>query len=486
MKTKIISIPLTLFLATLACTFPLAAKPQPHIDSTVPLPENIVQPISSPAAETPATTMPQEPKSPETNDLIRQGASRSRLEPYEIDDIAIGHIEDETLCGEEWLANLDNESGEIILTLTYPAPLLPERLELYIGREAPGIRRIELLNSLSGLGKLIYESDQNIQADPLSGVCAQKLTIPASADFEVDKIFISFENPTAVAQLGAVEMLGRLDAYIEPPIFWRVPLPGTPAGLAINKNGLVFTATEPNGLFAYDMEGNQLKQFSVPNEAMLTDVAADPFGNLVAIDFTYGWFIVISTEGEHLAIGGESVFGDAAVNPIDGNLYLLMGSQVHVYTMDTGEFLRLMPLDDLHTHTSLAFTPDGRLYTLQDFDWEPKLLELDPLTGQEQGTLLLERSRNVDIVASDIAIDATGNFYILFRMNTADIAVHMLDPNGTLVRRFGKLTFDPRGRLEGVFFEPRAIAVSPDGRVILIANGYEDDATLTAFRVEHE
>ncbi|MFO7586099.1 MAG: hypothetical protein R6W69_15335 [Anaerolineales bacterium] len=428
--------------------------------------------------------MPQEPKSPETNDLIRQGASRSRLDPYEIDDIALGRKEGKTLCGEEWLANLDNESGEIILTLTYPAPLLPERLELYIGREAPGIRRIELLNSLSGLGKLIYESGQSIQADPLSGVCAKKLTIPASADFEVDKIFISFENPMAVAQLGAVEMLGRLDAYIEPPIFWRVPLPGTPAGLAINKNGLVFAATEPNGLFAYDMEGNQLKQFSIPNEAMLTDVATDLFGNLVAVDFAYGWFIVISPEGEHLTIGGESVFGDAAVNPIDSNLYLLMGSQVHVYTTDTGEFLRSMPLDDLHTHTSLAFTPDGRLYVLQDFDWEPKLLELDTLTGHELDTIAVERSHSVDIVASDLAIDAAGNFYILFHMNTADIAIHMLAPNGSLVRRFGKLTSNPDDRPKGTFFEPRAITVSPDGRFILIADGFEDNATLTAYLLE--
>jgi hypothetical protein len=480
MKTKPTSILLSLILVTLACTLPLAA-PEPKIDGSVPLPENVVSPIPPPVTETAQMSEP----IAESSDLVRQGASRSRLDPYEIDDVAIGLYAESSLCSEEWLANLDPESGEIILTLTYPAPLLPERLELYFGREAPGIRRIELLNSLSGLGKLIYESGQNIQSEPLSGVCAQKLTIPASADFEADTIFISFENPAAVAQLGAVEMLGRLNAYIDAPVFWRVPLPGTPAGLAANQNGL-FAASEPNKLLAYNFEGKQLDQFSVPDEAMLSDVAADSFGNLIAIDFTYGWFIVISPEGEHLTIGGDGVFGAAAVSPVDGNLYLLMGSQIHVYTTDTGEFLRLMPLDDLHTHIGLAFAPDGRLFTLQDFDWEPKLLELDPFTGQEQNTILLERSRNVDIVASDLTIDSTGNFYILFRMNTADIAVHMLDSNGTLVGRFGNLTFDPTNRPEGTFFEPRAITVSPDGRFIFIADGYEDDATLTAFSLKTE
>ncbi len=464
-------IPLLIFLVSLACTLPLAATPEPKIDGTIPLPS----PTFSPEPGPPASPTPQ------PDDFIRQQPSRSRLDPYEIDEVALWPIDEAAACGDEWLASLDPQSGEIILTLTYSAPLLPEQIELYTGGGPHGIRRIELLNSLSGLGKLVYEGGQNLQADPASGVCAQKLTLPASADFEVDTIFISFENPAAVAQLGAVELLGRLNAYIEAPVYWRVPLPNTPVGLAVNPTGLVFAATEPNGLFTCDIEGNQRKQHSIPSEAQLTGVAADPFGNFVVVDGGYGWFILLSPEGEHLTVGGDGVFGAAAVSPIDGNLYLLMGSQVHVYTADTGEFLRLLPLDDLHTHTSLAFAPDGRLFTLRDYDWDATLLELDPLTGAEGDSIPLRHSNTVDTLASDLAIDAAGNFYILYRMNAANIAIHVLSPDGTLIKRFGQLTFDPSDRPEGTFFEPRAIAVSPNGRFILIADGYEENATLTAF-----
>lgn len=473
-------IPLLILLASLACALPLPSASGPK----VPLPENVASPTPPPTIETTAIATPQTPESPEASELIRQAASRSRLAPYEIDDVALWLLDEADSCGDSSLASLDPPSGEIILTLTYRAPLLLERLELYTGGGPHGIRRIELLNSLSRLGKLVYETGQNIQSDPTSGACAQKLTIPASADFEVDTVFISFENPAAVAQLGAVELLGRLKAYLEAPVYWRVPLPGTPVGLAANPNGLVFAATEPNGLFAYDVEGNQLKQFSVPSEAILTDVAADPFGNFVVVDDGYGWFILMSPEGEHLTVGGDGLFGAAAVSPLDGNLYLLMGSQIHVYTADTGEFLRLMPLDDLHTHTNLAFAPNGRLFTIRDYDWDATLLELDPLTGAEGNSISLRHSSVTDTLASDLAIDAAGNFYILYRMNAADIAVHVLAPDGTLIKRFGKLTSDPIDRPEGVFFEPRAIAVSPDGRFILVADGYEADATLTAFLLE--
>jgi hypothetical protein len=37
---------------------------------------------------------------------------------------------------------------------------------------------------------------------------------------------------------------------------------------------------------------------------------------------------------------------------------------------------------------------------------------------------------------------------------------------------------------EGAFLDPRAITVSPDGRFILVADGYDDTAYLTAFLLE--
>lgn len=473
-------IPLLILLVSLACSLPLGAP--------APLPTDVTPSATAtiPLSPTPpsATETVQTPETPESSGLIRQRPARSRLDPYEIDEVALWPLDEAASCGDSSLASLDPQRGEIILTLTYSAPLLPEQIELYTGGGPHGIRRIELLNSLSGLGKLVYESGQSLQTDSINGACAQKLTLPISADFEVDTLLISFENPAAVAQLGAVELLGRLNAYIEAPVYWRVPLPNTPVGLAVNQTGLVFAATEPNGLFTYDVEGNQLKQHSVPNEAQLTDVAADPFGNFVVVDDGYGWFILMSPEGEHLTVGGEGVFGAAAVSPKDGNLYLLMGSQIHVYTTDTGEFLRLMPLDDLHTHASLAFAPDGRLFTIRDYDWDAALLELDPLTGAEGDSISLRHSTVTDTLVRDLAIDAAGNFYILYGLNAAQIAIHVLSPDGRLLQRFGKLTSDPADRPEGAFLDPRAIAVSPDGRFLLVADGYEQEANLTAFLLE--
>jgi hypothetical protein len=482
MKTKLAHLCLALgilILTSLACSLPFLSAPQPRIEGTVPLPENVTGP--TPLMEKTDT------ESPQSSDLIRQGASRSRLDPDEIDDVAIGLYADSTICGEGYLYEYPDEGSEILLILSYPAALQLEQLDLYTQGLAPSIRYIEIFNSISGLGRLAYESGQPLTQQTLAeGPCAQRLSIPIQTDIEADTIFISFENYAGAAQLGVVEMLGRLSGYIEPPVFWRVSLPDSPIALAINEAGMTYAAVEPNRIYTYDIEGNPLGKIPVPAETWLDDIAADPFGNLVVVDSTYGWFIVISPEGEHLTVGGDSVFGAAAVSPKDGNLYLLMGSQIHIYTTDTGEFLRMIPLDNLHIYITLAFAPDGRLFLLRDFDWDAALFELDPLSGAEGDAIPLRHAGFIDTVARDFAIDTAGNFYILYYINAAKIAVHVLDPNGMLIKRFGKLTCQTETCPEGEFFDPCAIAVSPDGRFVLVADGFGNNATLTAFRLEEK
>jgi outer membrane protein assembly factor BamB len=494
MKSKPVLPILLLIMAALACGLPLSA-PAPTLTAT----EQIIP--TSPAISSP-TAPASEPvpnNIPEESDLIRQGAARSLLEPYNIDEIALGDFDEEsTSCGADYLAGTPAEDGQILLRLGYWQALRPEGLELFIGPQPDGIEYIEVLNSTNGLGMLIYEDGQPITRQALEiGPCQQLLKIPFQTDFEIDTVFISFKNPQAVWQLASVEMLGRVQAFSDPPVFWRVPLDGYPAGLAVNETGLVYVITDPDGfanyadpardsLYSYDVEGNQLKKFSIPNGSNLVDVNADPFGNLVVIDSTYGWFISLSPEGEQLSAGGEDLTGQVAVSPLDGNVYILTGSAIRVYASDTGEFLREMPLNDIHSHIRLAFDPQGHLYTLRDHDWAAELLQLDPLTGQEINLIPLERSSTVDILASDIAIDGSGNFYILFIMNDGNIAVHVLDPQGSLLRRLGKLTYDPVDRPEGTFFEPRKIAVTPDGRFLLITDGIDGNFSLTAYLLEPE
>lgn len=449
----------------------------PTSTRVVHIPEATPSPIPSPTALSAQEKM---------DGVIRQGARFGSLEPYQVEDVAVGSYRSGLpACGDTYLTSLPEESGEIVLTLRYATPLMPEQIEIFTSDLSIGIQRVEMLNSMSGLGRLIYQAGEPIQSVRLvEGACMQRLDLPVQVDFEVDTIFIAFESLEDVAQVGAVELVGRLENYVGLPVFWRVPLPGTPVDIAAGQNGQVFVASEPNGLYAYDVEGNQLKQFSTPDQARLTSVAADPFGNLVVTDAAYGWFIVISPEGEHLTIGGDETFYQSAVNPLDGNLYLLHSSAVYVYTTDTGELIRQVQLDESHSHIGLAFDPQGRLYTIRDSDWSATLLVLDSLTGEELDAVPLNRSEQVEIVARDVAIDARGNIYILFAMNVGEIAVHMYDSQGDLVQRFGTLFADVGSWPEGMFLDPRAVTVSPDGRFILIADGFEGASYLSAFLVE--
>jgi DNA-binding beta-propeller fold protein YncE len=421
--------------------------------------------------------------------FLRQGAAFSQIDLYALEEVATGKYQaDAPFCGDTYLTTLPEESGEILLTLHYSTPVLAKQVEIFASGEPVEIEHIELLNSQSGLGKLIYESGSPIRNEPLSeGACQERLIFPADTDFEVDTIFIAFEQLTSAAQISAVEMTGLLEDYVEVPVFWRVPLPGTPVDMAAGKNGTFYVATEPKGLFIYDVEGNQLKQFSTPDHSQLASVTADTNGNPVVTDIGFQWFIALSPEeGIQTSVGGLDSYFDAAVNPLDGLLYLRNTSTVDVFTLDTAELVRKMPLDELHSLGRLAFNPQGQLFALRDYDWDAHLVELDPLTLEELDATPLERTQQVEIVARDLAIDASGNFYVLFQVNAGQIAVHMLDSDGDTIKRFGKLSNEVENWPEGEFLDPRAIAVSPDGRFILIADGYEESSYLTAFLVEEE
>lgn len=485
MKNRFFLAFLALLLASLACkTVQPAAPDAPASEPTAKRAES-----SATATIPPAPTDP----SPEPTTASQPGTVYWPMQAFSDvgdPDWAAGQP-DVSDCAEPmqptWAASATDQP--VVLTLAYPTPVLASQIDLYtLGGQPGDILRVEVQNSLSGLGRLIHDGEQAALSSPDGGQCPAKLSLPAQVDFEVDLVIITVAASPNPLQIDTVGLAGELLGYFEPPVYWRVPLPGTPVSLAVNPNGLVFAATEPNGLFTYDIEGNQLKQHPIPNEAQLTDVTADPFGNFVVVDDGYGWFILMSPEGEHLTIGGEYLYGQGAVSPADGNLYILKGSSLLVYTTDTAEFLREMPLDAPPTYASLAFDPAGRLFTLRSPGWQPELLQLDPQTGAELDAIPLARANQhpIEIVARDLAIDANGNFYVLFQMNTGQIAIHVLDAQGSFVNRFGRLTFDPENWREGIFFDPRAIAVSPDGRFVLVADGFEGHGRLTAFLLEPE
>jgi DNA-binding beta-propeller fold protein YncE len=482
----------TLLLLTACSQIALQPTPSPDIVISTTATEKIkTEPSPSPAfpievvQETPIP--PTQTQAGDTH-LIRQGASYGFLDPFQAEDIALGVYQaDKPDCGSVWLDGLFEEMGNSpLLRLEYMTPMVPDHLEIYTGDTDIGINQIELINSYSGLGAVLDPLNGNIIETLIDeGPCTKRLKIPAKVNFEVDTVLIEFDDLASAIEVAAVEIFGELNAYAEAQVFWRVPLPSTPVDMAVGKNGLVHVITEPNYLLTYDVEGNQLKQFSVPVESNLTSITTDNAGNLVVTDTAYGWSILLSPEGEQLSTGVDDfAFPQTAINPINNNFYVLSSNMIRVYNPNTSERLREIQLNEIHTYTSLAFNHKGQLYTVRDFNWDPVLVLLDPLTGEELDAYPLLSSNRGEVVARDIAIDEAGNIYILFSMNTGQIAIHKLDHNGILIKRFGLLSSDPIEWPEGSFLDPVAISVSPDGRFIIIIDGYLNKAYISAFLLE--
>jgi len=477
---KLFFIHTVLLLACAACTpAPSPNTPQPPsappVPTASPLPTAVV--MASPTPETPSLTA-------KTYWAMSSFSDSTTADP----DWANGEP-DVTDCSEPVLPVWSPSAGDQpeTLTLAYPVPVLASQLDIYYIGQPGEIIRVEAQNSLSGLGRLLFDAQETPPNLPDETQCPARLSLPVHVDFEVDLVILTVTGSPKPVQIDAVGLTGELRGYLDLPVLWRVPLANTPVSLAAGKDGLIYVITEPNGLYAYDTEGNQLKKFQVPSEALLTDITTASSGNLLVVDEGYGWFILMSPEGEHLTIGGSDLRGQAAIHPSNGNFYVLKGGSILVYT-EKGDLLDEMLLDETAVYSSLAFDRQSRLFVLRNPQWQPELLQLDPLTGSELDAIPLSFANQypIEIVARDLAIDANGNFYILFQLNTGQIAVHVLDRQGNLLYRFGRLTADMDDWTEGAFLDPHALAVSPDGRFIVVADGWDETSYLTAFLKESE
>lgn len=416
---------------------------------------------------------------------IQQGAAFGFMDAYEIEEVATGTYDPNSIeCGNSWLLDLADDSGENVITLQYLTPVIPTEIELFTNLDAEIILRVELLNSFSGLS-IIYNENQPPEWEQKTnhGGCEKSLALKIETDIEVDTVFVEFSDLSSASQLDAAILSGRLDLYTEPTILWRASLPATPIDLVVNPFGEIFVATDLNGLYKYDLQGNLLADFPTPNIAKVMSVEADSSGNFYVVDSDYGWLVIYDSNGIQMDAGGDNVFGHLAFNPVDGNLFLLHNNKIEVY--DRGlELLRQIILDETHSYGNLAFSPDGRLYILRDHDWDAVLVELDPLTGEENNAFPLVNSNQREIVARDLSVDAEGNVYVLFGMNTGEVAIHMFDARGNLIQRFGHLSSDIEEWPEGSFLDPRAISVTPDGKSLILVDGYADQSFLTAYSME--
>ncbi len=429
-------------------------------------------------------------------DLVRQGAAFGMPEGIETDEVAVGLYQPAAPdCGTPWLTSVMDESTHPVLTLQYRTPLNAQWLEIYTSDPNLEIRRVEVLYSRSGLGWMSGERDvpfELYRQEMGQGACTQRLLIPVNPQAAVDTVILEFDDWSALLTIDAVHILGTIEAYTHELVYWRVLLPDTPVDISLSQTGLLYVAAGDDGLFTYDVEGNLLHQFSVPEHTQLSGVASDASGNLVVLDRGYGWFVLFEPpsvdypNGHQFAAGGEGLSGQIAVSPLDRMIYVLDSGVIHVYAGDSFELQRTIILDETQSYNGLAFDPTGYLYTLQNFNWDAVVLVLDPVTGEEVDAFPLVESDWNEIVAQDLAVDGQGNIYVLFSMNTADIAIHVYTPQGSLLKRFAVLSSEPDGWPEGAFLDPQAISVSPDGRFVFVADGFDQSAFLTAFLMEIE
>lgn len=410
-------------------------------------------------------------------------------------EMAIGSPDVEE-CGNSFRSwhNLQPQDNftEYSLNLTYPFAVLADEINIVISGNPGGSIRVEVLDSTSGLGDEVFTGKATT-----SGKCPGIFTIPIEVENAVDTVILTFNNNDQPIQIDAVELVGTLNGFIDQPVFWRIPIPADslsdpdsqfPGGIAADRLGTLFLANGRNGLYRYDVEGNLLQAYSVPDQSNLTDVAVDRFGTLVVADNVYQWFVTLLFDGTQLNTGGDDFAWnypkEVAISPYDGNIYLLDEteevSRIRVYTSDTAEWIRDIYLESrgLDGYKGLAFDADAVLYTIDQY--EAVILKLDLVSGDildAIGYLSLTRTSK-----QDFALDDAGNIYVLMSTSPDENAVYVLDPQGNLIKRFGKLNYDGSEWGEGTFQFPVGIAVTGDGRFVFICeNGF-----LTAYRFEED
>lgn len=261
-----------------------------------------------------------------------------------------------------------------------------------------------------------------------------------------------------------------------------------PGGLANDQFGNIYVANGNNGLSRYDIEGNLLQEYVVPDLANIRDVAINQDGQIVFTDMNFKWYVTLDQEGIQVDAGGED-FGwngprEIAIHPITGYIHLLDEtddySRIRVYSPDTNRLIRDIPLEtnSLQMHKGLAFDPQGYLYTADQL--QETILKIDPENGEVIDNLGYEFISKAS--PSDLAIDQNGLIYILLNASPDNSAVYILNPQGSLIHRLGQLTYDGSNWQEGVFFFPVSISVTPDGRYLTICEvGY-----LTTYWLEYE
>jgi DNA-binding beta-propeller fold protein YncE len=497
MKKYTLLLTLIILLLTVACSL-FSRSPQPEDFTPSPFPTSTT--IAATASYTAQPTLMLQPSPAPTQLDLPAGEVRRQWAADVVSDLLFFDVEfaigapgqpDCENIDFTWLNSQANGAPAVFyVQFYYQYPVTPTEINLTIAGNPDGLLNVELFNATSGLGLALDEVQLSTDE-----TCLHTVSIPVQTELIFDTVILTFRNTKQPFRIEGAELVGVLHGYTDLPVFWRISIPADdladpdsqfPGGLAVDAYGNLFLANGRNGLYRYDVEGNLLHSYSVPSEANITDVTADQYGNLVVTDNVYQWFITLSLEGEQLNAAGED-FGwnnprEAAINPVDGNIYLLDASEdsarIRVYTLDTAEWIRDLRLESggIDTYKGLAFDAQGYLYTIDQN--QSAIIKIDPINGETLNTLGYIGLAGTS--PSDLALDKAGNLFVLLSTSRDDSAVYILDTYGNIDQRLGSLSYECADWSEGIFCFPVGIAVTPDGRFLFILeNGY-----LTAYWME--
>lgn len=450
---------------------------------------------------TPVEEFPQEPHS------YHQWASDAYADEFDGGDpvMAVGEPDGE-FCGDEnhaWTPESGN--NERVLGLYYRTAVDPVIVELIISENPGGRMRVEILNSTSGLGRVIFDGEIDS-----GGNCPVKITLPAKVDIMVDWVVVSLAPSPSPPGIDAVGLLGVLPDYSQLPAFWRSGgETGNQTGdfcelhqMAADDYYSVYLADACHGVYRLDIEGNILSVLQPEGAGRFVDVKIAPSGNLVLADSS-GQVIVSSPQGDVITRIGSRGYGDGefaegyprvlAVSPLDGNLYILDAGGadsdradlplLQVYSGATWEFIRSQPLDGFSVDSlvSMQFDMENNLYLLEQS--EKVVLKFDP----ENGELLarLGGSTLAPVRPKALQVDGRGRLYVTAAGSRGAAAVYVFESDGYFLWQYGtnlEIDIDShQSWLEGTFVDPQGIAVTPDGNFVFISDQAGGFAYVTAY-----
>jgi DNA-binding beta-propeller fold protein YncE len=237
--------------------------------------------------------------------------------------------------------------------------VIPSKIVIYFASISTGNIRVELLDSSSGLGSEIFNGAINT-----GGECPGEMRLSVTSDLNADTVILAFRNSDPTVYVDAVGLIGSKPNFLDMPVFWRIEIPSDhmadpesdfPGGLATDQFGNIYVANGNNGLSRYDIEGNLLQEYVIPDLANIRDVAIDKNGQIKITDLNYKWYVTLDQEGIQVDAGGED-FGwngprELAIHPITGDLYILDEtdeySRIRVYSPETNTLIRDIPLETI-------------------------------------------------------------------------------------------------------------------------------------------